>query len=250
MGYPGLFVLFRFNKMNNGRCMLKIRKDLSLVGLLFILLFTFGCAGMPGMGGDSKDDESTALKLPPYSGEKIKIAVMDFETKVPQTGYYYHWSGHGGVGRGASDMLTTELVKTKKYRIFERDKIASVMKEQSFQMSGAVDQTTAAKVGKLIGVKYILTGAVTEFGIAKSGVEAGGYVDVGKVRYSTSVDVRAVNVETGEILFADTGSHTLKSTRVKVLGFGGGERFDQKKASRSMRGAIQDLVKKIYIDLN
>lgn len=227
--------------------MLKTKRDLSLVGLLFAFLFVLGCASMLGQ---TKEDESSVLTLPPHSGEKIKIAVMDFETKVPQTGYHYHWSGYGGVGRGASDMLTTELVKTKKYRIFERDKIASVMKEQGFQMSGAVEPTTAVQVGKLIGVKYILTGAVTEYGIAKSGVEAGGYVDVGKVRYSTSVDVRAVSVETGEILFADTGSGTLKSTRVKVLGFGGGERFDQKKASRSMRIAIQDLVKKIYIDLN
>lgn len=226
---------------------MKTKRDLSLVGLLLAFLFVLGCAGMLGQ---TKEDESSVLTLPAYSGEKIKIAVMDFETKVPQTGYYYHWSGHGGVGRGASDMLITELVKTKKYRVFERDKIASVMKEQGFQMSGAVEATTAVQVGKLIGVKYILTGAVTEYGIAKSGVEAGGYVDVGKVRYSTSVDVRAVSVETGEILFADTGSGTLKSTRVKVLGFGGGERFDQKKASRSMRIAIQDLVKKIYIDLN
>jgi curli biogenesis system outer membrane secretion channel CsgG len=205
---------------------------------------------MPGMSGETDKDESSAQTLPPYSGEKIKIAVMDFETKVPETGYYYHWSGYGGVGRGASDMLITELVKTKKYRVFERDKIASVMKEQHLQMTGAVDPSTVVQIGKLIGVKYVLTGAVTEYGIAKSGVEAGRYVDVGKVRYGTSVDVRAVNVETGEIVFADSGSGTLQSTSVKVLGFGGGEDFDQKKASRSMRMAIQDLMKKIYIDLN
>jgi curli biogenesis system outer membrane secretion channel CsgG len=174
--------------------------------------------------------------------EKIPIVVMDFDTRVPGHGYR--------VGQGASDMLITALVKTKKYRVYERNKLKSIMKEQKLQMSGAVDASTAVQIGKLVGAKYIVTGAVTEFGIKKSGAHGGGYFSVGKKAYRATVDVRAVSVKTGEIVFADTGSGILKSKAVTVLGFGGGEDYDEKKASESMRMAIDDVMSRIYIELN
>lgn len=144
----------------------------------------------------------------------------------------------------ASDMLITVLVKTKKYRVVERERLASILKERKLQMSGLVSQTTAVKIDKLIGVKYIITGAVTEYGQSKSGFRAGSYGSIGKKGYSSSVDVRAVNVRTGEIVFVDTCSGSKQSLSVSVLGFGGGESFDQKKASASMHMAIDEVAKK------
>ena len=222
--------------------MLKKRNGFLLVGLLAAFLFTLGCAGS---GGETKkDEESTPRTLPAYnySGKKIPIVVMDFETRVPG----HDWR----VGRGASDMLITALFKTKKYRVYERERLKSIMKEQKLQMSGAVDMSTAVQIGKLVGAKYIVTGAVTEFGVAKSGARGGGYFSVGKKWYRSTVDVRAVSVQTGEVLFADSGSGALKSSAVSVLGFGGGESYDEKKATESMRMAIEDVMSRIYIELN
>lgn len=221
--------------------MLKRRRTFILVAFLAAFLFILGCAGS---GKETNGEEGHPRTLPAYnySGKKIPIVVMDFETRVP---------GHGSrVGHGASDMLITALVKTKKYRVYERDRLKSIMKEQKLQMSGAVDMSTAVQIGKLVGAKYIITGAVTEYGVAKSGAHGGGLFNLGKQRYETAVDVRAVNVKTGEIVFADTGSGTLKSTAVSVLGFGGGESYDEKKASESMRLAIDDVMSRIYIELN
>jgi curli biogenesis system outer membrane secretion channel CsgG len=222
--------------------MLKRRRSFLLVALLAAFLFVLSCAGS---GKETKgDEEGTPRTLPAYnySGKKIPVVIMDFETRVP---------GHGWrVGQGASDMLVTALVKTKKYRVYERERLKSIMKEQKLQMSGAVDQSTAVQIGKLVGAKYIITGAVTEFGVAKSGAHGGGWFDVGKQHYRATVDVRAVSVKTGEIVFADTGSGALKSRSVKVLGIGGGESYDEKKASESMRMAIDDVMSRIYIELN
>ena len=162
--------------------MLKKRNGFLLVGLLAAFLFALGCAGS---GGETKkDEESTPRTLPAYnySGKKIPIVVMDFDTRVPGHGYR--------VGQGASDMLITALFKTKKYRVYERNKLKSIMKEQKLQMSGAVDMSTAVQIGKLVGAKYIVTGAVTEFGVAKSGAQGGGYFSVGKQWYRSTVDVR------------------------------------------------------------
>jgi len=161
---------------------------------------------------------------------------MDFDNK----------SQHGGwrLGQGASDILTTELVKTGKFSVMEREQLASIIKEQDLGASGRFDASTAARIGKIIGVEYIITGAVTEYGMSsKSG--GGGGVDVGAKGYHATVDIRMVNTTTGEIVFADSSSASKSSLNVNVFGFGGGESFNEKKATETMRNAIAKLAKKI-----
>lgn len=167
---------------------------------------------------------------------KDRVAVMDFENKAQYGGWR--------VGRGASDILTTELAKTGKFSVMERNKLASVMKEQDMGASGRFDPATAARIGKIIGVEYIITGAVTEYGQSASGGGGGG-VRVGKKGYHASVDVRMVDATTGEIVFADSATASKSSMDVRVFGFGGGESFNEKKASAVMRTAIQEIAAKI-----
>ena len=222
--------------------MLKRRRFFLLLAFFAAFLFVLSCAGSGKETNGADETKPRTLPAYNYSGKKIVVVVMDFETKVPGQGWQ--------VGHGASDMLITALVKSKKYDVYERDKLNAIMREQKLQMSGAVDMSTAVQMGKLVGAKYIITGAVTEYGMARSGAHGGGWFDVGKKSYRATVDVRAVNVQTGRIAFADTGSGELKSTAVSVLGFGGGENFDAKKASESMRMAIDDVMSRIYIELN
>lgn len=167
---------------------------------------------------------------------KDRVAVMDFENKAQYGGWR--------VGHGASDILTTELAKTGKFSVMERDKLASVMKEQDMGASGRFDPSTAARIGKIIGVEYIITGAVTEYGQSASGGGGGG-VHVGKKGYHASVDVRMVDATTGEIVFADTASASKASLDIRAFGFGGGESFNEKKASAVMREAIKEIAAKI-----
>lgn len=166
-----------------------------------------------------------------------RVAVVDFEDR---TGYRSSW--HLGVG--AADMLTTELVKTTKLEMFEREQIQSVLAEQDFGQSGRVDPSTAAQIGKLVGVDYIITGAITEFGISEGGGGGGG-IHIGKKGYAATVDIRMVEVDTGRIVFADSGDGRKNLTRVSVMGFGGGVRNDTKKETEVMRIAIQDLSRKM-----
>lgn len=165
-----------------------------------------------------------------------RVAIVDFENK----------SQHGGwrVGRGAADVLTTELVKGTDFDVFERDRLVSIMEEQNLGSSGRIDPATAAKLGKIIGVQYIVTGAVTEYG-QSSGGGGGGGVHVGKKGYHASVDVRVVDVNTSRIVFADTGSGHKSSMNVRVFGFGGGESWNEKSASEAMRGAVTEVVTKL-----
>jgi curli biogenesis system outer membrane secretion channel CsgG len=165
-----------------------------------------------------------------------RVAVMSFENKAQYGGWR--------IGRGAADILTTELVKVGKFDMFERERLNNVIKEQNLGASGRVDPSTAARIGKIIGVNYIITGAVTEYGQSRSGGGGRG-VHFGKVGYRSTVDVRMVDAVTGKIIFADTGSGSKSSVQVRVFGIGGGEKFNQKHASEAMREAIQQLAKKI-----
>lgn len=167
---------------------------------------------------------------------KEMVAIMDFDNKAQHGGYR--------VGQGASDMLATELIKLDKFRVMERDKIATVMKEQNFTNSAAVDPATALQLGKILGVKYIVTGAVTEYGQSSSGAGGGG-VNVGKKGYHAAVDVRIIDATTGEILFAENGEGDKTSMNIRVFGFGGGESWNEKHASEAMREAITSVSQKI-----
>lgn len=165
-----------------------------------------------------------------------RVAIMDFDNQTQYGGWR--------LGSGAADILTTELVKTGKFDMFERERLSALIKEQNLGASGRVDPSTAARIGKLIGVNYIVTGAVTEYGQSRSGGGGGG-VNVGKVGYHSAVDVRLIDATTGRIVFADTASHSKSSVKVKVFGFGGGESFNEKLATETMREAIKKVAVKI-----
>ena len=176
------------------------------------------------------------LTLSAAGWAKPRAAVMDFENR----------SQYGGwrLGQGAADILTTELVKVGKLDMFEREQLQAVIREQNLGASGRVDPSTAARIGKIIGVSYIITGAVTEYGQSRGGGGGGG-VHVGKTGYHSAVDIRMVDATTGQIVFADTASHSKTSMDVRVFGFGGGEKFNEKLATEAMREAIREVAAKI-----
>ena len=162
-----------------------------------------------------------------------RIAVMDFDNKTPYRGWR--------VGQGASDMLATALVQRTKFAVIERGKLASILQEQNLNNNASrFDPSTAAEIGRLLGAQYIVTGAVTEFGSSKVGGSGLG-VSLGSKGYSAAVDIRIVDVDTGEIVFADSASKTEKSVSIKAFGFSAGESFDNKKATKALRRAINQV---------
>jgi len=178
--------------------------------------------------------------------QKPRIAVFDFEDKTDHSFYWWHGKG---VGAGMSDMLVTALVKSGKFRVFERDKINQILREQDFGASGAVTQETAAKIGKLLGVQYALFGAVTEFGYKQGGV--GGRIKgigIGVKKYDAvvAVDVRLVDVNTGEIIFSETvrKEKSKKGLRLDTpkLSFRNQNDFDNSLVGKATREAIDEIV--------
>ncbi len=84
--------------------------------------------------------------------------------------------------RGIAGMMISELAQNPAARVVERQEIQRLLDEQNLTAQNRVDPQTAAKVGKLVGARYVVAGTFIDF-----------YGDF-------RVDVRLVNVETGEIV--------------------------------------------------
>ena len=176
-----------------------------------------------------------------YTGPKRRIGVVDFENKAPY--------GQGRLGNSATDILITELTKTGKFIVVERDKINSLMQEQKFGQSGAVDPNTAAKVGRMLGLNAIVTGAVTQFGVDTTGSE---YLLTQSKKQTArcTVDIRVVDVETGQILLADSGQGVATSSKHGILGLGGRGGYDETIEGDALRAAVVKFVDNIVNQVN
>ncbi len=103
------------------------------------------------------------------------VAVLDFNSFM---------MGEGGasvqLGKAISAMLVTEFSNREGIRIVERQRINALIDELELNYTGAVEE--AIELGKLLGMQYVLLGQVTSI------------VD------NLRMDIRAVDVETSEIL--------------------------------------------------
>jgi len=84
--------------------------------------------------------------------------------------------------RGIAGMMISELSQNPAARLVERQEVQRLVDEQNLGAQGRVDPQTAAKIGKLVGARYVVLGTFIDF-----------YGDF-------RVDVRLVNTETSEIV--------------------------------------------------
>jgi curli biogenesis system outer membrane secretion channel CsgG len=184
------------------------------------------------------------LSAPAFAqGAKPRVAILEFKNKAS----HYSWNWYDA-GRGAQDMLVTELVKSGKYRVIEREQLAAIMQEKHLSLSGDMDPRTAIQFGKMLGVEYLIAGAVTELGVTDRGASVPGglgrfgvpSVSVKSQKAEAALDARAFSTTTGEIVWADTARDETSDASVYVAGAGGGA-SDHGKVDKLMRPVVQKL---------
>lgn len=166
------------------------------------------------------------------AARKPRIAVMDFDYATVKTDSAAYFGSDIDVGKGIADLLVTGLVKDGSYSVIERKALDKIMAEQNFSNSNRADPTSAAKIGKLLGVDAILVGSITKFGnetkktgLGGSGGNWGGYGLGGfghsKSNANVGIDARLVNVDTGEIMAVAEGQGTSSRSSTSMNGGGG-----------------------------
>ncbi len=129
---------------------------------------------------------------------KIRVAVWEFENHA---GTHYWYSNQ--LGPAARNQIDTEFSENQllssKFSVVERDKLNLVLKEQGLATAGAVDPATAAKVGKLLGVQYVLMGGIDKFNIDVTKAAVGPFSVGGHmVQSSATISLRFVDTTTAE----------------------------------------------------
>lgn len=169
--------------------MLKMKRIYTVLCCTLLLTAGSGCA---------KNYKNVKIQLNRVKVENPdSIGIPEFDNKA---------TGGARIGKSVTDILVTALVKSKRFKVIERSSLEKVMKEQGLQHSGAIDTATAVQIGKILGVKYIMLGSVSQY---SPSVHTGGvpiffyknwdhYVE-------TTIDARIVDVETGAIAVSGTG---------------------------------------------
>lgn len=65
---------------------------------------------------------------------------------------------YDGLGKGVEDLLIADMASNPKIRLVDRDRIQKVLDEQSLVKAGAIDPTTAVRVGRILGAQYVVYG--------------------------------------------------------------------------------------------
>ncbi len=196
------------------------------MGLILVMMGgLWGCASSPAVG-------KTPSPLLTH-GPKKRVAVVDFVNKSD--------FGAERLGKGAADILTTELVKSDRFIVVERAKMEKLLDEQGLAFSGVVDEATAAKTGRILGLNAIITGAISQFGTKIEGQNLGLYRSK-KQSAECVVDVRVIDVSTGQILLAESGMGKVDVGSEQFLGLGSQKGFDETLPGKALRAAITELL--------
>jgi curli biogenesis system outer membrane secretion channel CsgG len=151
--------------------------------------------------------------------KRVSVAVMDFDF-----GTIDNWWGQYDLGKGMADQVVDALVNDGSFRVIERKKLDTVLAEQDFSASDRADPSAAklSKVGKVLGIRYIIAGSVTKFStesrggaVRVKGIGLGGK----KAKSEVNLTARLIDTTTGEILISAKG-HGESSK-------GGGASFDK-----------------------
>ena len=208
----------------------------------------------------AKDSKEEKLKKP-------RMAILDF----PAASGGWSCSGWNQSEHRMSnvlrDLFTTEIAEkaNRKVRIVERERLKDIRNELSFEQSGEVDGATAQKLGKLLGVRYMLSGKITRFACKKSEAGTGwgvgalvgkltnsgtagavaGSVQTAKMKFSGRVDARLIDVQTGEILGTFKDEEETADSSVKVAGGGSQVDYDEELVNKVFEPIVERLAPKI-----
>jgi tetratricopeptide (TPR) repeat protein len=104
------------------------------------------------------------LEIECKTNRNLNKTVTDFITADlldQRRGIYAVSGGFYGLGKTSAGKTYVKGVNTDFYQVIERAQLEKVLKEQRLSLSGALDENSAAEVGRLLGLDIIIMGNVS-----------------------------------------------------------------------------------------
>ncbi|NQS97237.1 MAG: tetratricopeptide repeat protein [candidate division Zixibacteria bacterium] len=162
-------------------------KNYSFINVVLVLIILAGCATTSMMITVKRPAE---VNLKGY--EKIAIGTIS-----------------GTDSRDIEDALTTELFASGRFEVLDRNHLQQILREHNLNLTGAIDQTTAAELGKFIGTAVLVFGRVqtnkTDDNVTKGEPwqdKKGGWHQnyTREVNHILKVNLQIVDMQTAKIL--------------------------------------------------
>ncbi|MCK6622219.1 MAG: penicillin-binding protein activator LpoB [Calditrichaceae bacterium] len=173
-------------------------------------------------------------KTDEYFGPKKKLAITKFENATR--------FGKRRLGDHISDVLATELAKTGRFILLDRENVDKILEQLSFSQAGL----TAGELQQiqLIDADFLLTGTVTHYSVTTSGSKS--IFKKSKTQTAeVAADVRMINVRTGEIILSESGRGIAERKYEEVLGVGETGGYDESLEMDAFRAAVIKLTENI-----
>jgi curli biogenesis system outer membrane secretion channel CsgG len=213
--------------------------------LCLILLFISGCATTTEYKPVQAEAPATKMQqakaqqtaaLPSAKRYKQKIAIIRFTNETNYGKALMTDADFDRLGKQASDMLASRLVKSGNFMVFERSDIKKIQQEQT--ISG----------GGLIGVDTVIVGSVTEFGRSITGKT--GFMSSTKMQTAKAkVEIRLVDIKTGQAFFSASGAGEAITESGEIAGYGSRAAYDATLNDRAIGAAITDVIDKMVSTL-
>lgn len=172
---------------------------------------------------------------------KIRVAIWDFENNAQQS--YWFYNDLGPAARNNIDTAFSESdALSSRFSVIEREKLDLVLQEQGLSTTGALDQQTAAKVGQVLGIKYIITGGIDKFAINTT---KGGFGGIGGsyTKAEAKINLRLIDTTTAERIVAVSAEGDVKKGGGFVKGASLSREDEWGIASEALEKASEEVVK-------
>jgi curli biogenesis system outer membrane secretion channel CsgG len=175
-----------------------------------------GCANTPTSEAPRVDASASTQKLKQLArkpGERVAVSIYEFRSSVGEI-----------TARGSTDMFKTALVESGQFRVVERSRLNDgVIREKQLNAAGLNAGNSATQT--LIDAKYIFEGSITE--AAANETQRSGAIRIAGAEFGGStnkdflgIDVRVVDVASGEIVNVVTVRKSVESDTTSVSGIG------------------------------
>lgn len=184
--------------------------------------------------------KSVSISKVPFRGKKLKVTLGFFKNKTSY-GKGIFSSGDDKIENAALDILNTSLNQSGRFIVMDRENMAALERETRF---------AGTKIAP-IGAKYVIAGAVVEFGRKNIGSDVLlGIVGSSKEQIAyAKVNLNVIDSRTSEIVYSASGAGETSLKTGESLVFGSRASYDStltdKVLSLAINNAIDNLAKQI-----
>src|SRR5437762_8580426 len=169
---------------------------------------------LTALAAPALEAQETAAPAPaPAPAVRRRVAVLDFDYGTVHSSVTGIMGSDVDIGKGVATMLVSELAQNGTYTVMERAQLDRVLNEQNFQQDARSDASSAAKLGRLLGVDAIIIGSITQFQREDKNIQLGLRRET---KATVAIDARIVQIGTGEILGVAHGRGESKRARMKT----------------------------------